>query len=72
MKRVFTVFPSLILVCSIAGCRNSEERKGQMSSSRSTVQEETEGDLFSIRIKEPYPGNGDDCLERANEEWGKC
>lgn len=43
-----------------------------MSSSRSTVQEETEGDLFSIRIKEPYPGNGDDCLERANEEWGKC
>ena len=127
MKRVFIVFLSLILVCSIAGCRNSEERKEQTSSSKSTaqkkndsktsadrqgngkvlvayfswadnvkpdedvdavtspsvtspgnvqelagwVQEETEGDLFSIRVKDPYPGNWDDCLERANEERGK-
>ena len=127
MRRVFIVFLSLILVCSIAGCRNSEERKEQTSSSKSTaqkkndsktsadrqgngkvlvayfswadnvkpdedvdavtspsvtspgnvqelagwVQEETEGDLFSIRVKDPYPGNWDDCLERANEERGK-
>ena len=31
----------------------------------------SEGDLFSIRVKDPYPGNWDDCLERANEERGK-
>lgn len=34
------------------------------------VQEETGGDLFSIRVKDPYPSDWDDCLERANEEQG--
>ena len=32
------------------------------------VQEETGGDLFSIRVTEPYPSDWDECLERANEE----
>ena len=34
------------------------------------MQEETGGDLFSIRVKDPYPSDWDDCLERANEERG--
>lgn len=34
------------------------------------VQEETGGDLFSIRVTDPYPSDWDDCLERANEERG--
>ena len=32
------------------------------------VQEETGGDLFTIRVKDPYPSDWDECLERANEE----
>lgn len=32
------------------------------------VQEETGGDLFSIRVTDPYPSGWDECLERANEE----
>lgn len=35
------------------------------------VQEETGGDLFSIRVAEPYPSDWDECLERANEERGE-
>ena len=34
------------------------------------VQEETGGDLFSIRVTDPYPSDWDACLERANEERG--
>ncbi len=34
------------------------------------VQEETGGDLFSIRVTDPYPSDWDDCLTRANEERG--
>ena len=34
------------------------------------VQEETGGDLFSIKVTEPYPADWDACLERANEERG--
>ena len=34
------------------------------------VQEETGGDLFSIRVTNPYPSDWDDCLARANEERG--
>ena len=34
------------------------------------VQEETGGDLFSIRVTDPYPSDWDDCLARANEERG--
>ena len=32
------------------------------------VQEETGGDLFSIRVADPYPSDWDECLERANDE----
>lgn len=32
------------------------------------VQEETGGDLFSIRVTDPYPSDWDECLERANDE----
>ena len=34
------------------------------------VQEETGGDLFAIRVTDPYPSDWDACLERANEERG--
>lgn len=34
------------------------------------VQEETGGELFSIRVTDPYPSDWDACLERANEERG--
>ena len=34
------------------------------------VQEESGGDLFSIRVTDPYPSDWDACLERANEERG--
>lgn len=33
-------------------------------------QEETGGDLFSIRVTEPYPSDWDTCLAYANEERG--
>lgn len=32
------------------------------------VQDETGGDLFSIRVTDPYPSDWDACLEHANEE----
>ena len=32
------------------------------------VQEETGGDLFSIRVTEPYSSDWDECLDRANNE----
>ena len=34
------------------------------------VQEETDGDLFPIRVTEPYSSDWDACLERANQERG--
>lgn len=34
------------------------------------VQEETGGDLFAIRVNEPYPSDWDECLARANQERG--
>lgn len=34
------------------------------------VQEETGGDLFPIRVTDPYPSDWDECLERANQERG--
>ena len=34
------------------------------------VQEETGGDLFSIRVAQPYPSDWDECLARANQERG--
>ena len=35
------------------------------------VREETDGDLFPIRVTDPYPSGWDDCLARANEERGE-
>ena len=35
------------------------------------VQETTGGDLFPIRVTDPYPSDWDACLERANEERGE-
>ena len=35
------------------------------------VQEATSGDIFSIRVTEPYPSGWDECLSRANEERGE-
>ena len=35
------------------------------------VQEETGGDLFSIRVTDPYPSDWDACLDRANQERGE-
>lgn len=32
------------------------------------IQEIVGGDLFSIQVEEPYPGNYDECLDRAAEE----
>lgn len=32
------------------------------------IQEQAGGDLFSIKVAEPYPSDWDDCLDRANEE----
>lgn len=34
------------------------------------IQEETGGELFSIRVREPYSSDWDDCLARANQERG--
>ena len=34
------------------------------------VQEETGGDLFVIRVTDPYPCDWDECLARANQERG--
>lgn len=35
------------------------------------VQEQTGGDLFSIRVAEPYSSDWDECLSRANDERGE-
>ena len=35
------------------------------------VREETGGELFSIRVTDPYPSDWDACLERANGERGE-
>ena len=35
------------------------------------VQEATGGDLFSIRVTEPYPSGWDECLARVNSERGE-
>lgn len=35
------------------------------------VQDETGGDLFAIRVTDPYPSDWDECLDRANQERGE-
>lgn len=49
---------------SVTAPRNVQELAGW-------VQEETGGDLFSIRVTDPYPSDWDACLERANDERGE-
>lgn len=34
------------------------------------IQEKTGGDLFSIRVTDPYSSDWDECLKRANQERG--
>lgn len=41
---------------------------GNVAQLASRVQEETGGDLFSIRVTEPYSSDWDECLARANDE----
>lgn len=41
---------------------------GHVAQLASWVQEETGGDLFSIRVTEPYSSDWDECLDRANNE----
>ena len=43
---------------------------GNVQQLASWVQEETGGDLFPLRVTDPYPSDWDACLERANEERG--
>ena len=41
---------------------------GNVAQLATWVQEETGGDLFSIRVIEPYSSDWDECLDRANNE----
>lgn len=46
----------------------SVTKPGNVEQLASWVQEKTGGDLFSIRVTEPYSSDWDECLERANGE----
>ena len=41
---------------------------GNVAQLASWIQEETGGDLFSIKVSDPYPADWDGCLNRANKE----
>ena len=41
---------------------------GNVAQFASWIVEETEGELFSIQVAEPYPSDWDGCLDRANKE----
>ena len=41
---------------------------GNVAQLASWIQEETGGDLFSIKVSDPYPAEWDGCLNRANKE----
>jgi len=41
---------------------------GNVAQLASWIQEETGGDLFSIKVSTPYPADWDGCLNRANKE----
>lgn len=41
---------------------------GNVTKMANWIQEETGGDLFSIKVKEPYSSNYDECLGRAADE----
>ena len=46
----------------------SVRNPGNVAQLAQWVSNETGGDLFSIRVKEPYPADWDGCLSRANDE----
>lgn len=41
---------------------------GNVAQMAAWIQQETGGDLFSIRAEEPYPADYDECLDRAVDE----
>lgn len=41
---------------------------GNVAKMANWIQEEVGGELFSIKVKEPYSSNYDECLDRASEE----
>lgn len=43
-------------------------KPGDVAQLASWIQEESNGELFSIQVTEPYSSDWDNCLERANEE----
>lgn len=46
----------------------SVKAPGNVAQFASWIAEETEGELFSIQVTEPYPPDWDGCLNRANKE----
>lgn len=46
----------------------SVQSPGNVAQMAFWIQQEAGGDLFSIRVKEPYSADYDECLERAAEE----
>lgn len=46
----------------------SVQSPGNVAQMAAWIQQETDGDLFSIRVKEPYSADYDECLNRAAEE----
>lgn len=46
----------------------SVKSPGNVAQLAAWVAERTQGDLFSIKVAEPYPTDWDECLSRANQE----
>ena len=46
----------------------SVQPPGNVAQMAAWIQQETGGDLFPIRVEEPYPADYDECLERAADE----
>lgn len=46
----------------------SVQPPGNVAQMAAWIQQETGGDLFSIRVEEPYPADYDECLDRAADE----
>lgn len=48
----------------------SVQTPGNVQQLAGWVQEETNADMFSVRVRDPYPATWDECLARANQERG--
>lgn len=46
----------------------SVQAPGNVAQMAAWIQQETGGDLFSIRVEEPYSADYDECLDRAADE----